>query len=124
VCVCLFSGRAPERRCPTPPPIAPPFTRLPPNKTTNKQTKPRQRKQTNTHTENNNARKVLDVVEQAQLGVDAAAAADDAGDARRRERHVAQQHAGVDREVVDALQVLVVSLVVAVFFFVFFGWRG
>ena len=43
------------------------------------------------------------VVRQAPLGHDRAAARHDPGDALRRQRDVAQQHAGVDREVVDAL---------------------
>jgi hypothetical protein len=43
------------------------------------------------------------VVRQAPLGHDRAAAADDAGHAVGGQRHVAQQHAGVDGEVVDAL---------------------
>ena len=46
---------------------------------------------------------VLLVVGQAPLGEDGAAAADDAGDALGGQRHVAQQHAGVDGEVVHAL---------------------
>ncbi len=40
---------------------------------------------------------------EAPLGHDRAAARDDAGHALGRQRHVAQQHAGVDREVIDAL---------------------
>ena len=43
------------------------------------------------------------VVGEAPLGHDRAAAADDAGHAVGGHRHVAQQHAGVDGEVVDAL---------------------
>ncbi len=43
------------------------------------------------------------VVGQAPLGHDRATAADDAGDALGGQRHVAQQHAGVDGEVVHAL---------------------
>ena len=43
------------------------------------------------------------MVRQAPCRHDRAAARDDAGHALRGERHVAQQHAGVDREVVDAL---------------------
>ena len=43
------------------------------------------------------------VVRQAPLGHDRAAARDDAGDALGGQRDVAQQHAGVDGEVVDAL---------------------
>ena len=43
------------------------------------------------------------MVREAPLGHDRAAAADDAGGAGGGERHIAQQHAGVDREVVDAL---------------------
>ena len=46
---------------------------------------------------------ILLVVRQAPLGHDRAAARDDAGDALGGQRHVAQQHAGVDGEVVDAL---------------------
>jgi hypothetical protein len=46
---------------------------------------------------------VLLVVRQAPLGHDRAAAADDAGHALGGQRDVAQQHAGVDGEVVDAL---------------------
>uniref|UniRef100_A0A0N4ZJL5 NAD-specific glutamate dehydrogenase n=1 Tax=Parastrongyloides trichosuri TaxID=131310 RepID=A0A0N4ZJL5_PARTI len=46
---------------------------------------------------------VLLVMRQAPLGHDRAAAADDAGHALGGERHVAQQHAGVDGEVVHAL---------------------
>ena len=46
---------------------------------------------------------VLLMVRQAPLGHDRAAAADDAGDALGGQRDVAQQHAGVDREVVHAL---------------------
>jgi hypothetical protein len=41
--------------------------------------------------------------DEAPLGEDRAAAADDAGHALGRQRHVAQQHAGVDGEVVHAL---------------------
>lgn len=44
------------------------------------------------------------VVQQAQLGVDGAAARHDACDAPRREGDVAQQHARVDGPVVDALR--------------------
>jgi hypothetical protein len=43
------------------------------------------------------------VVRQTPLGQDRAAAADDAGHALGGQRHVAQQHAGVDGEVIDAL---------------------
>ena len=43
------------------------------------------------------------VVGQAPLGHDAAATADDAGHAGGRHGHKAQQHAGVDGEVIDAL---------------------
>ena len=43
------------------------------------------------------------VMREAPLGHDRAAARDDAGHALRGQRDVAQQHAGVDREVVDAL---------------------
>jgi hypothetical protein len=43
------------------------------------------------------------VVRQTPLGHDRAAAADDAGHPVGGQRHVAQQHAGVDGEVVDAL---------------------
>src|SRR5471032_3376761 len=46
---------------------------------------------------------VLFVVRQAPLGHDRTATRDDAGDALGRQRYVAQQHAGVDGEVVDAL---------------------
>ena len=46
---------------------------------------------------------VLLMVGQAPLGHDRAPARDDAGQPPRRERHVAQQHPGVDGEVVDAL---------------------
>ena len=45
----------------------------------------------------------LAVVGEAPLGHDRAAAADDARGAARGQRHVTQQHAGVDGEVVDAL---------------------
>ena len=47
--------------------------------------------------------KALPVVSQAPLGHDRTAAADDAGGAPGGERHVAEQHAGVDREVVHPL---------------------
>ncbi len=50
--------------------------------------------------------KVLLVMREAPLGEDRSAARDDAGDAPRRHRDVAQQHAGVDGEVVDALLAL------------------
>ena len=43
------------------------------------------------------------MVRQAPLGHDRAAARDDAGHPRRRQRHVRQSHAGVDGEVVDPL---------------------
>ncbi len=46
---------------------------------------------------------VLLVVRGHPLGEDGAAAADDPGDALRDQRHVLNQHAGVDGEVVDAL---------------------
>ncbi len=46
---------------------------------------------------------VLLVVRQAPLGHDRAAAGNDAGDPLGGQRHIAQQHAGVDGEVVDAL---------------------
>ena len=49
---------------------------------------------------------VLGVVGQAPLGHDRAAAGDDAGDALGGHRHVAQAHAGVHGEVVDALLAL------------------
>ena len=52
---------------------------------------------------------VLLVMVQAPLRHDRAAARDDARHAIRRERHVAQQHAGVDREVVDALLCLLLE---------------
>ena len=48
-------------------------------------------------------RKVLAVVQQAKLRVDRAAAGHDPRHALGRQRHVAQQNARVDREVVDAL---------------------
>ncbi len=47
--------------------------------------------------------KVLAVMREAPLGQDRAAARDDAGDAIGRKRDVAQQHAGVNREIVHAL---------------------
>ena len=43
------------------------------------------------------------MVREAPLGEDRSAARDDAGEPARGHRDVAQQHAGVDREVVDAL---------------------
>ena len=43
------------------------------------------------------------VVGQAPLGHDRAAAGDDAGDALGGQRHAAQQHAGMDGEIVDSL---------------------
>ncbi|VUM29528.1 hypothetical protein PGKDCPLP_04316 [Stenotrophomonas maltophilia] len=46
---------------------------------------------------------ILLVVRQAPLGHDRATAADDAGDPLGGERHIAQQHAGVDGEVIHAL---------------------
>ena len=49
---------------------------------------------------------VLLVMREAPLGENRAAARDDAGHATRRQRDVAQQHAGVDGEVVDALLAL------------------
>ena len=49
---------------------------------------------------------VLLVVRQAPLRHDRAAARHDAGDALRGQRDVAQQHAGVDGEIVDALLAL------------------
>ena len=49
---------------------------------------------------------VLLVMGQAPLGHDRSAARDDAGDAARGHRDVPQQHAGVHREVVDALLAL------------------
>ena len=45
----------------------------------------------------------LAMMRQAPLRHDRAAAGDDAGDAVDGERHVVQAHAGVDREVIDAL---------------------
>src|SRR5207248_7799577 len=44
------------------------------------------------------------MVRQAPLGQDGAAARDDAGEAPGGQRHVAQQHAGVDGEIVHALR--------------------
>ena len=46
---------------------------------------------------------VLLVVREAPRRHDRATSGDDAGDALRRERDIAEQHAGVDREVVDTL---------------------
>ena len=43
------------------------------------------------------------VMRETPLGHDRAAARDDAGHAARGQRNVAQQHAGVDREIIDAL---------------------
>ena len=51
-------------------------------------------------------REVLLVVRKAPLRHDRSAARDDAGDAACGHRHVAEQHAGVHREVVDALLAL------------------
>ena len=48
-------------------------------------------------------RKVLGVVQQAELGVDAPTTRHNPSDALGRQRHVPQEHAGVDREVVHAL---------------------
>lgn len=47
--------------------------------------------------------KVFCVVQQTELGVDGAAARNDPRQTLRRQGDVAQQHAGVDREVVYAL---------------------
>jgi hypothetical protein len=49
---------------------------------------------------------VLLVMRQAPLRHDRPAAGDDAGQPPRRHRDVAEQHAGVDREVVDSLLAL------------------
>ena len=49
---------------------------------------------------------VLLMVRQAPLRHDRSAARDDPGDAARGHRNVTEQHAGVDREVVDALLAL------------------
>lgn len=55
--------------------------------------------------------KVLRVVQQAEFGVDGAAARHDAGDAVGSEWNVAQQHAGVDGPVVNALRLCRVGCV-------------
>ena len=46
---------------------------------------------------------ILGVMRQAPLGQDGAAAGDDARHPPRSQRDVTQEHAGVDREVIDAL---------------------
>jgi hypothetical protein len=53
--------------------------------------------------------RVLPAVDDHPLGQQRAAAGDDADEAVARERQVLAQHAGVDREVVDALLRLVLE---------------